>query len=310
MWHLETGSACHKWGVLRQAPGDVAGRASLHAVVMKNPLPRENSVHNLRRMPLAWHVIHALDDRRVLASSAEELRIVARTVLVAGGGALLCFRGSDNHLHSVLVTDRSTAGVFGRSVANALHHRLRLPVPFEPTRFRPVHDQAHLRNVFGYVLGNAEHHGTVHDPFFEASNLPDLLGLRELGALTRTCVRTALPRVDRPRLLDLLGVEALAPRFAPEHLVAASCAAVALPTLESRTPEAMAARIAAVHVTANSPLLAKEIEALLGVSARTGARLRSATADAALVAAIGLQMDLRARKNIAALTAPFGELAS
>jgi hypothetical protein len=267
-------------------------------------------VHNLRRMPLAWHIIHALDDRRVLASSAERLRIVARTVLEAGAGALLCFRGSDNHLHSVLLADRAAAGVFGQFVANALHHRLGLLVPFEPTRFRPVHDQAHLTNAFGYVLGNAEHHGTVHDPFFEASNLPDLLGLRELGAVTRTCVRNTLPRVDRPRLLGLLGVEALAPRFAPEHLVASACAAVALPSLQSRTAEAMAARIAAVHMAAahvaTRPVLAREVEALLGLSARTGARLRSNTPDPTLVAAIGLQMDLRARKNIVGLTAAFG----
>ncbi|MDP2304927.1 MAG: hypothetical protein Q8P18_02755 [Pseudomonadota bacterium] len=262
-------------------------------------------MYNLRRMPLAWQVIHALDDRRVLATSPAELRALARTVLDAGGDALLCFRAADNHLHSVLLADRATVGVFGRLVANTLHHRLRLPVPFEPTRFRPVHDQGHLRSVFGYVLGNAEHHGAGHDPFFEASNLPDLLGLREVGAATRTRVRAALPRVDRAALLTLLGVDALAPRFAAEHLLASACAVAGLPSLEQRTSEALAARIAAAHLAARH-VSAHDLEAILHVSARTGARLRAAAANPALVTGIALQMDLRARKNIAALTAPYG----
>ncbi|MES2638039.1 MAG: hypothetical protein V4850_01095 [Myxococcota bacterium] len=107
-----------------------------------------------------------------------------------------------------------------------------------------------------------------------------------------------------------MGVEALAPRFAPEHLVASAYAAVALPSLRSRTAEAMAARTAAVHTAAahvvTRPILAREIEALLGLSARTGARLRSGAPDPTLVAAIGLQMDLRARRNVVAVTGAFG----
>lgn len=260
-------------------------------------------------MSLAWHVIHALEDRRVLATSTAHLRVVARTVLEAGADALLCFRASDNHVHSVVLADRAGAGVFARAVANMLWHRLRLPVPFEPARVRPIRDQAHLRNTFDYVLGNAEHHGAPHDTLFEASNLPDLLGLRELGAVTRASVRAALPRVDRPALLALLGVDTLAPRFAAEHLVASACAAVALPSLDAPVRDALPARIAAMHVAAPH-LLPGAIDSLLGLPSRTGSRLRATAPVPALVAAIGLQMDLRARKNIAALTAPFGPIAS
>ncbi len=258
-------------------------------------------------MSLGWHVVHALEERRVLATAAAALRVVARTVLEAGGEALLCFRGSDNHLHSVLLADRVRAGAFARTVANTLWHRLRLPVPFEPARIRPIRDQAHLRNTFDYVLGNAEHHGAPHDPLFEASNLPDLLGLRECGAVTRATVRAALPRIARPDLLKLLGVDELAGRFAPEHLVEATCAAVLLGSLGGRRAEVVAARTAAVHVAA--PHLAPgQVDALLGLSDRSGARMRALAPGPVsnpIATAIRLQMDLRARKNIVAMTAPF-----
>lgn len=263
------------------------------------------TVLNLRRMSLAWQIIHALEDRRVIATGPEQLRVIARTVLEEGGDALVCFRGSDNHVHTILLADRERAGVFGRNVANALHHRLRLPVAFEPTRFRPVHDQQHLYKVFGYVLANAEHHGTSHDLHFEASNLPDLLGMRELGARSRARVRLALPRIDRAFLLGLLGVEDLTPTFAAEHLVQAACAATALPSLAARTAEALAARVAVTHL-ALGDLSAAAIDNLLGVSPRTGARLRAETPDPTLTMAIRLQMDLRVRKHIESLTAPFG----
>ncbi len=259
-------------------------------------------------MSLGWHVVHALEDRRVIATAAAHLRVVARTVVEAGGDALLCFRGSDNHLHSVLLADRARAGAFARTVANMLWHRLRLPVPFEPARIRPIRDQAHLRNTFDYVLGNAEHHGAPHDPLFESSNLPDLLGLRELGAVTRTCVRAALPRVGRPDLSRLLGVEELSARFVAEHLVEAACAAVALPTLDTGSREALAVRIAALHV-AGPHLAPGQVDTLFDLPSRTGSRLRARAANPALVGAIGLQMDLRARRNIVALTAPFASVA-
>jgi hypothetical protein len=266
---------------------------------LTNPAPCATSA-----AMLAWHVTHALSDRRVVASAPEELRVVARTVIEAGGDALLAFRASDNHVHSVFAGDRAAAGRFGRHVATALHHRLRLPVAFEPTGFRPIRTQGHLVNTFDYVLGNAEHHGAAHDPLFEASNLPDLLGLRSIGAATRARVRAMLPRVDRARLLGLLGVDTLGPAFAPEHLVGAACAAAAIATLESRSPEALVARIAALH--AGVPHLpVTGLDTLLGIPERTARRLRAHRPDPALVTAIGLQMGLRRTLGLVAPDAPF-----
>lgn len=158
---------------------------------------------------LAWHVTHALSDRRVLAARPEELRLVARTVLAAGGDDLLAFRASDNHVHTLFAGDRAAEGAFARDTANALHNRLRLPVPFEPTDSAPFARTATSGTrspTFSATPSTAS-----HDPLFEASNLPDLLGLRSLGAASRARVRAMLPRVDRAALLALLGVDALAP---------------------------------------------------------------------------------------------------
>ncbi len=278
------------------------GRA-IARVVWVFLLARAATVRTLRAM-LAWHVTHALSDRRVVATEAADLRVVARTVIEAGGAGLLAFRASDNHVHTLFAGDRASAGSFARDVANALHNRLDLPVPFEPTDIRPIRAQGHLGSTFRYVLGNAENHGAAHDRLFEASNLPDLLGMRSIGALTRVRVRAMLPRVDRAFLLALLGIDALAPAFDPALLVEAACAAAALPSLATRTPAAVAARIAAMHVAAPH-LSPRESDALLEVPSRTGRRLRGQPRDEALIVAIGLQIDLRLRLGVIAPDAPF-----
>lgn len=255
-------------------------------------------------MGLGWQVIHALSDRRVLATGSADLRALARIVIAAAGDALLAFRASDNHLHTSLLCDRAEAGAYARRVSHGLRAVLPRGVSFEPTQIREIRNQGHLAAQFSYVLGNAEHHNSKHDPWFEASNLPDLLGLRPLAARSRAVVRSALPRVDRGELLGLLGVDALEPSFEPDLLPDAAAAAMALPDVSGRTPDAVAARVAAAHLAARH-LSPGEVDRLLGIPPRTGARLRAMLPESSLIRAIGLQIDLRRRRPAIAPDAAF-----
>lgn len=98
--------------------------------------------------PIGWHVTLRLEDGRNLVPGIAERRLLARAVLGAGRErGLFAFAAPDTHVHLALAAGRHEAGRLAHAVACALRHRLRVPVSFEPARFRPVAEQAHLDNV-------------------------------------------------------------------------------------------------------------------------------------------------------------------
>jgi hypothetical protein len=80
--------------------------------------------------------------------------------------------------------DRVAAGELVRRVQLGLQGVLRPGDGFERARVRPIVDQQHLERTCWYIQRQRDSHGCGHDPFHEASNLPDLLGLRVCGAWT------------------------------------------------------------------------------------------------------------------------------
>ncbi len=247
---------------------------------------------------LAWTITLRLTEDRVLLPGSAERRTWARVVLEqAREAGLLAFHGPDTHGHLLLACPRPLAGQVVREIEAALQAHLDLPVPFERARIRPVDDVWHLQNSLHYVLGQLARHGLRQDPAQEASNLPDLLGLRPLGAWTASNVRRHLPRVDRASLLEHLGADPEAPPPAPPDLdtwLEAARSAACVEDLASKRPEAVRARTALVQlVEAPTATLAEA----LGLHRRTIRRLRATPADAALSRAIGLQAALRAQEG-------------
>lgn len=115
----------------------------------------------------------------------------------------------------------------------ALSHSLRVFGGLFVSLIKPVADGWHAYKLFDYVLRQGVRHQLDSDPLLEATNLPDLLGLRPLGRRTAISVRRFLPRVDRQQLLSLLGVPTLEPADGPlEDVVAAACAAGARTKLD------------------------------------------------------------------------------
>lgn len=245
--------------------------------------------------PLGFHVNFRLVDSRVIAPDTARQRRLARSVLtVARPFDLLGFRCADTHGHLELLGDEAAAREATRRVLIGLQRSLDLPVPFARPWFEPIHDQRHLRNTLHYLLRQADHHGFGHDPFHEASSLPDLLGLRPLGVWTAALVRARLPRVTRGMLLEHLGAADLDDRpLAPDGLADAAAAAIAAPDLRGRSRAAHTARVAAVEVGCRL-VPADQVAELLSCTGRSIRRLARQEADPALVRAIEGQLRLRA----------------
>lgn len=246
--------------------------------------------------PFAWHVMIRLDHDRVLAPDTPTQRLLARIVLHAARPfRLLAFRAADTHLHAELVGTRADAGRFAWLVELAYQARLRPGVPFHRPRLKPIHDQQHLRSCFRYVLDQERRHGIELDPFADASNLPDLLGLRVLGAWTAGLVAGHLPRVRRGELLKLIGCDQLDASTPLDHIAEAAAAAAALPDLRGTDHASVAARRAAVHAIGRRMTRVQVAEAL-SLPVTTVKRLRAGMPDPLLVRAVLRQLALRQRE--------------
>jgi len=211
---------------------------------------------------------------------------------------LLAFRAADTHLHLLVLCDRRAAGQLARRIEIALTMAGEVDGAGFAAVFHPVRDGRHLTNAFWYILRQHERHELQVDVWGEASNLPDLIGLRVTGWRSAENVAAVLPRVSTRGLLDCLGLKSLGPAGEPIHLVAdATAAAVCLPDLTGRgrlMREVRVARCAAAHVVGPSIRVAR-LSDLLRVSQRTAHRLRRQRPNRAVTRAIRLQLGLRAQ---------------
>jgi len=207
---------------------------------------------------------------------------------------LLNFSIPDTHAHINAACGVAASYELARRVELSLGRRLRLPVGFERARIKPILDLWHQNNLFTYVFNQYRHHGLDWDPTFEATNLPDLLGLRLIGAYTIDNVRGALPRVRRQQLLTWFGCDRIPPADGPvEQLLDAAAAAAALPSLCGSSRDVIAARRAALEIAAGQRQQ-NELTELLQISRSSLHRLRQRPANQRLVEAIRLQLGLRA----------------
>jgi len=249
---------------------------------------------------LGHHLCLGLVDRRVLTASVAQRRLVARSTLRIGRDhRLLAFRAADTHLHVEALCDRRSAGRLARRLELSLHKVIGYPVAFEPARIWPIKSQRHLYNAARYILRQDERHGVDIDPWAEASNLPDLLGLRVIGRHTTIEVGRCLPRMTAAELTAIVGLKADQLTEgdhwieAVDQLADATAAAVALPQLRGRAAEVVVARRAAAAVT-REVLDASALAAALCTSERTARRLRAESPDPLQSEAIRRQLRLRA----------------
>ncbi len=240
--------------------------------------------------------------KECIAETDEQRRIVARVVLQQGRqDGLIAFAQPDDHLHLYARCTRKAGSQLAQRIGSSLKQRLALPSGLEIAWNRPLNDGWHPPNLVRYIFKQVAHHGVVTDPYREASNLPDLLGLRLIGQYTALNLRRTVPRLQRADLLTWYGVRDLRPVDGPmdsieaiETVVPATLSAAALPALQGRSAEVVMARRAAARVIGDR-LDARQLGALLGVGPRGARKLREQPCDPALVQAIRFQLNLRSR---------------
>jgi len=243
--------------------------------------------------PIGHHVSIRLVDSRVIAPSVSARRALSACVLrVAGPHGLLAHRGSDTHLHLLMLYAALDVLEVLRRVRIGLCRVLDLGAPFASPRVEVVRRQEHLENAFRYVLRQDKHHGFASDPFHEASCAPDLLGLRLVDSHLRPRLAEHLPRVGERTILRYLDLPPLRPGVEPAGLLEGAAAALAVSDLSGRRQEIVLARRAFVQC-ALPQLTTAEIAALLGCSRRAVQRMARAPVPPALVRAVSLQAGLR-----------------
>ncbi|NUP12339.1 MAG: hypothetical protein HOW73_40350 [Polyangiaceae bacterium] len=245
--------------------------------------------------PIAFHVTIRLSDDRVIAPASASQRLATKAFIVHGRSRrMLAFRLADTHGHAVLACSRYEAGRFAQQLTTSLRKVLKLSVPFEPSRIRPVEDQRHLMNCIPYVLRQDARHGLEPNPSHECSSLPDLLGLRVFGCSAANDLGAFAPRLKPAALwLECGGVDVTGVEPDLTHLSDAAAAAWLLPNLRSRTNPCVDAKRAAVHA-ARGQLAVAALARRLGISERTVYRLAAEPCAPDLVRAVTLQMRLRA----------------
>jgi hypothetical protein len=248
--------------------------------------------------PLGYQLVMRLRSDRNIAATVEARRLIARTILrVAREFPLVAFRWGDTHGHVAVICDAARAAELARRIESALKQVLGLPVSFAPVDLKPIRDIWHLKNVVRYILCQDSHHGIDQDPFHEASNLLDLLGIRITGAWTALLLKAHLPRLRRADILEMVGMED--PDRPPPldgNLLDAAAAALALPAL-GKDRESLRARVALVHLVSGK-LTTGEITKRLQIPPSTLRRLRATAPSKALMRAIGQQLVLRSKAAV------------
>lgn len=246
--------------------------------------------------PIGTHLILRPRSGRVIARNEVERRTLARTVLEHGRGfELLGFGLPDTHLHNVVAEERARAMELARRIAITLTHRLEIPGGFAEAHPEPILTSSHLQNALRYSLGQSLRHGVRSDPDFEGTNLPDLLGLRPIGAYTAGVVQRWLPRLTPSTLRGWFGLPALTPgEGSLDEIVEAALAASARAMLQGKDGDAVAIRRAVAQLSRNVAT-AKALAERLGVDPRSARRLRVDSADPMWLRAIGRQVAWRRR---------------
>lgn len=241
--------------------------------------------------PVGYHVRMRLSDNRVILHSRDQQRILSRVVVHQGrNDGLLAFSLPDTHLHLEVLCAEIAANRLCQRIGSSLQQRLSLSTPFVTYPHEPIRDQRHLNNTFHYILTQHERHGLDAAEIREATNLPDLAGLRTLGAYTRDNMRRHLPRVRDDMLLAWGALTNIRPVSGPpDALVQATLAATALPNLAGRAPAVVEARCTLLEVLGDQ-LQRTDAARLLGISERHVYRIRRRPAEPALVHAIRLQL--------------------
>jgi hypothetical protein len=244
---------------------------------------------SLETSRLGYHVRLTPIDGGVIATTPAARRVLARAVHESCGAAgLLAFGLADNHLHLLLCGDRAQVSKAAMRLAQMLGWRLSIEAGFQPAYIKPIRDGAHLFATFRYVMRQGERHrlDPAADPWMEATSVPDLLGLRPLGAGAIDVVKRALPRLTVPDVLEVAHVRSLSLLDGPlEEMREAGRVVSAHTTLKGKQRPMRQLRRAMIALVGER-LGPDACATLVGVGASTLRRVRQEPVESKMVLAL------------------------
>jgi hypothetical protein len=254
-------------------------------------------------MAFGFHISLRPKNSVSLLRTVADRRTVARVVLERGRDFdLTSFSAAASHLHAHNGGDRGQSVELARRIQISLARSMPEIVGFYAPYVEPIQDEKHLYRTFRYILGQDKHHQLAIDPLREASNLPDLLGLRPLGRYTAATVQQWLPAIRGPELVRMLQVEQLAE--VPPHVprtIEAGLAAANLCGLRGKGEAQRRLRHALLAILAPavaSSTFAEDIAPHLAITPRHVRRMIAAPhVDPTLVRAVRLQDSLLVQKG-------------
>jgi hypothetical protein len=256
-------------------------------------------------MPIAFHTMHSLADRRVIFKTrTERVEAYHRALRIGARFDLGWFHLGTDHVHAVVFCPENAVARWAQSVEASWTLGVGLPIGFGRYHCKPVHDQGHLETLLGYVLRQDRRHERRFDPLHSGSNGPDLCGGRLTGAGPRTLVEQYLPRFGPRRIEELLLGRPSRPLHefgpAPTGLVgpalervlrSAAASAVGRADLRSTRGNVWAARRALLHLVRKHQLgQTVDERRMLGCSSRGLHRLSASPPEPAVRRAVDWQV--------------------
>jgi hypothetical protein len=265
-----------------------------------------------------WHVTIAAEGRCTLFEGEGALRVGVRTLVRVAPGCLL-FGVVDDHVHVVSRGDRAQVAHAASAISRALAHAG--APPLQRAHLREVGGRAHLESLVGYLARQPVKHGLRVRPATHAGScVQDLGGARWLAGFDRRRIADALPRFDafgaalaaigwRGNALTELDDTYLRQRTADELWETVSAAACVDPADRTRGREALAARVAYVHLVRAGGHGREAGCAAVELPARTWTRLAATAPEPALLSAVRKRLHLEAAERKAAAAAEAARVA-
>ncbi len=260
-----------------------------------------------------WHLTFSSDGRSPLFPGEPERRSAVHALARSAGEPLVLFCVVDEHVHLVVLCDQGRLGRLSRAVLLAL--RARSPQPLSPAHVRAVDSRAYMEWLLRHVLIQPHKHGLPgHPALWSGSCFVDLLGARQVPGM-QLRILEALPRFRLRQALAAVGltggpIEPMADQqllmAGPGRLArAAADACCADPALTGRAAPVVAARRAAVQLSAAAGLPTSAMATALELTPHGVRRLRRQAADPTALHAVRLRLALEER--VATLPLSAGE---
>lgn len=255
-----------------------------------------------------WHLTTSSTTRHALFPSEAQRRKAVFCIQRICGDTLVMFCVVDDHVHVVVLCDRTRCGHLARALKLSL---VRVSaVPLNPTHIGTIHGRNHMEEIHRYLLQQPAHHQlSSHPALWSGSCFLDLVGARWLPGV-KLRLLDVLPRLSAWRSCSCVGLQGWKPAPAQldevrsvgsKALVSAAAAACgAAPELTGRLAVTARARRTACVLAREAGVPLPEMSWALGIHPGSARKLAGAEVERQAVLATRTYLALEGAVRLAA----------